>query len=291
MKRFLVLVALPLVLAMGPATGSAAEQDPVKLGAGLVEHLGCLFCHGLGGRKGIENPNAVRKYVPAWDEQAFIERYPKPNGLKDTIRKGRFPEKARGATGNPIPMPPWGNRLSDTEMDAIIAYIWSLRETPAETHAKGGRGALEPEITSSLEGYPTLDRGVAPAPRSHTGIPSTADPQVALGEELVKHLGCLYCHGLGGRKGIENPNAVRKYVPAWDEAAFAQRYPVDDGVRYVIEKGRFPAKDPDAKGNPVPMPPWGNRINAEELDAIVSYIWSLRETPVETHQKGGLGNQ
>jgi len=102
-------------------------------------------------------------------------------------------------------------------------------------------------------------------------------------------LGCLHCHGLGGRQGIPNPNAVRKYVPAWDEEEFITRYPVDDGIRYVITNGRYPAKDPAATSSPVPMPPWGNRLKPLEMDAIVSYIFSLRNTPMESHGTGGRG--
>jgi len=80
-------------------------------------------------------------------------------------------------------------------------------------------------------------------------------------------------------------------VPAWDEPAFAERYPVDDGVRFVITNGRVPEKDPKADGSPIPMPPWGNRLTKDEVDAIVAYIWSLRETPMATHPQGGRGRE
>ncbi|MFQ5693329.1 MAG: c-type cytochrome [Nitrospinota bacterium] len=312
MKRFLALAAAPVLAVSIWSTAPARDEgggnrglhselwglspeeqnDPVRFGRALVQHLGCLYCHGLGGRQGIENPNAVRKYVPAWDEAAFIERYPTPEKVRETIRKGRFPKKDPAAASNPIPMPPWGNRLSEQEMDAIIAYIWSLRQTPTESHAKGGIGAVE-AAEANAPVSPLAGRVVRPAEpegvRKPPVKPPDADNPVRLGSDLVEHLGCLYCHGLGGRQGIENPNAVRKHVPAWDSEEFIRRYPVDDGVRYVIEKGRTPAKDPEATGSPVPMPPWGNRLNKDEMDAIVAYIWSLRQTPVATHPKGGRG--
>jgi mono/diheme cytochrome c family protein len=296
MKRFLALAAAPFLaqlLAVGPGgVALAVETDPVKLGHALVDHLGCLYCHGLGGRQGIENPNAVRKYVPAWDAKAFAERYPTPEKVRETIKKGRFPERDPKADGNPIPMPPWGNRLTDAEMDAIIAYIWSLRETPMSAHEPGGIGGMDdPEADapeSPLTGFVKLPADEPMESKPHRKPPG-ADNPVQLGHDLVEHLGCLYCHGLGGRQGIENPNAVRKHVPSWDSEEFIRRYPVDDGVRYVIEKGRTPAKDPKADGSPVPMPPWGNRLTKEEMDAVVAYIWSLRQSPVATHPKGGRG--
>jgi mono/diheme cytochrome c family protein len=317
MKRLLALAAAPLVAmsvwGAAPAWGAGADtgtsngllmelwgispeiqNDPVKFGGKLVEHLGCLYCHGLGGRQGIENPNAVRKYVPAWDEKAFIKRYPTPEKVRETIRNGRFPDKDPKADGSPIPMPPWGNRLNDKELDAIIAYIWSLRATPVDAHPKGGVGAIEtaeqdaPE--SPLTGLPVAIPAPDTTSKAHTKPPG-ADNPVTLGHDLVEHLGCLYCHGLGGRQGINNPNAVRKHVPSWDSPEFIHRYPVDDGVRYVIEKGRVPKKDPKADGSPIPMPPWGNRLTKDELDAIVAYIWSLRQTPVSSHEKGGRGSE
>lgn len=148
----------------------------------------------------------------------------------------------------------------------LAVSIWST--APARDEGGGNRG-----LHSELWGL----------------SPEEQNDPVRFGRALVQHLGCLYCHGLGGRQGIENPNAVRKHVPAWDSEEFIRRYPVDDGVRYVIEKGRTPAKDPEATGSPVPMPPWGNRLNKDEMDAIVAYIWSLRQTPVATHPKGGRG--
>ena len=286
MKYGRLALALSMLLAWPVLPAVAAEEHPKVLGKHLVEHLGCLYCHGLGGRKGLENPDAVRKYIPGWDEQAFIARYPSDEGLRQVIIKGRFPQRAKDAKGNPIPMPPWGNRIKPGELDAIVAYIMSLRETPVSAHEKGGLGAVEDDDDGS---------SLLPLPVSvdEPRVPHRTDgpnPQIALGKGLVNHLGCLYCHGLGGREGLPNPSAMRKHVPAWDSKEFIARYPVDDGVRYVITNGRKPQKDPAVSGTPIPMPPWGNRIKPNELDAIVAYIWSLRDTPVSSHQKGGLGS-
>lgn len=294
MKRFLALLVVPAMVLGVWGTGYAMENNLVKLGEDLVEHLGCLYCHGLGGKKGIDNPNAKRQYVPAWDEEEFIKRYPVDDGVRFVITNGRFPEQAKGAEGSPIPMPPWGNRLSGEEMDAIVAYIWSLRDTPVESHAKGGRGAIPEEDDKATRDLQAMlaAKGEEDGPDTPSGYRAgPADSPVALGHGLVEHLGCLYCHGLGGRQGIDNPNAKRKYVPAWDEKEFIQRYPTDAGVRAVITNGRFPEKATGAKSSPIPMPPWGNRLSREEMDAIIAYIWSLRDTPVESHDKGGRGGE
>jgi mono/diheme cytochrome c family protein len=307
----LAAVAVPVLLAglWGPARAQEKEEgqgllielmgitpedrkDEVVYGGKLVEHLGCLFCHGLGGREGIVNPNAERKYVPAWDDPEFAERYPTREKVRETIREGRFPDKADDATGNPIPMPPWGNRLSDGEVDAILAYIWSLRGTPVSSHPQGGQGADDARSAYLPPIHVTPE---APEPDTEDHMhepPRTGDGAlVKQGRSMVEYLGCLHCHGLGGREGMDNPNAERKTVPAWDDPEFIRRYPVDDGVRWVIVNGRMPERAPDATDDPVPMPPFGRMLSTEEMDAIVAYIWSLRDRPAEAggHAQGQAG--
>jgi len=266
--------------------GITAEdrQNLPEYGEKLVDHLGCLYCHGLGGRKGIMNPNAQdQKTIPSWDDPEFVDRYPTSEKVRQTIQEGRHPDRAADADSNPIPMPPWGNRLSPTEVDAIVAYIWSMRDTPVASHAEGGRGADDTR-SAYLPGIPPP---LAPAEEEdeHDHMaPRTLDTAlVRKGASLVDYLGCLHCHGLGGREGIDNPNAMRKHVPAWDDPEFIKRYAVPDGVRWVVTKGRTPERDPDADGSPIPMPPFGNQISDDELEAIVAYIWSLRDAPVMEH--------
>jgi len=257
------------------------RQNPAQYGEKLVDHLGCLYCHGLGGHKGIENPNAEdQKNVPSWDSPDFVDRYATPDKVRETIQKGRHPDRAAGADSNPIPMPPWGNRLSDAEVDGIVAYIWSLRDTTVASHPEGGRGADDAR-SAYLPGIPPTLAPAEPEDDHAHMAPRTLDTAlVRKGASLVDYLGCLHCHGVGGREGMDNPNAMRKHVPAWDDPEFITKYPGPDGVRWVIEKGRTPERDPKADGNPVPMPPFGNQISDDELEAIVAYIWSLREAPV-----------
>lgn len=284
MQRILILAVAVCLTAIPAWNAQAAAEDPVSLGRNLVQHLGCLFCHGLGGREGIVNPNAERGYVPAWDEKEFIEKFSDPEDVIKVIRKGRFPDAIVGATSTPIPMPPWGNRLKDEEMNAIIAYMWDLRKTPLESHQQGGWGAEEARI--AYEPAILVDREAmaaeAAAEEVHRHAPpmTGAGAQVTRGRALVEYLGCLHCHGVGDHPSMENPNAERKDVPVWDDAEFVRRYQVEDGVRYVIEKGRMPKKADGAEGTPVPMPPFGHLLTNDEMDAVIAYIWSLREAPV-----------
>jgi len=265
------------------------RQNPAQYGEKLVDHLGCLYCHGLGGREGIMNPNAKdNKHVPSWDSPDFVKKYPTEDKVRETIEKGRHPDAIDNADTTPIPMPPWGNRLSDPEIDGIVAYIWSLRDTPTASHPEGGRGADDAQ-SAYLPGIPP-EAAPAPAEDDHDHMaPRTLDTAlVRKGASLVDYLGCLHCHGVGGREGMENPNAMRKHVPAWDDPEFIKKYPVADGVRWVIEKGRMPERDPKAEGTPVPMPPFGNQISEDEMDAIVAYIWSLREVPPSARDHGPM---
>jgi mono/diheme cytochrome c family protein len=265
------------------------RRNPAEYGEKLVDHLGCLYCHGLGGREGIMNPNAKdNKNVPSWDSPEFVKRYPTEEKVRETIQKGRHPDPALDATSTPIPMPPWGNRLSDQEVDGIVAYIWSLRDSPTSSHPEGGRGAEDAQ-SAYLPGIPPE---MAPAPveedHEHRAPRTTDTALVRKGAALVNYLGCLHCHGVGGREGMDNPNAMRKHVPAWDDPEFIKKYPVDDGVRWVIEKGRVPERDPKADGTPVPMPPFAGQLTGDDLDALVAYIFSLREAPVTMHGHGAM---
>lgn len=269
----------------------ADRQNPPQYGEKLVDHLGCLYCHGLGGREGIMNPNAKdNKHIPSWDSPDFAKKYPTEDKVRETIEKGRHPDAIENADTTPIPMPPWGNRLSDQEVDGIVAYIWSLRDTPTASHLEGGRGAEDAQ-SAYLPGIPPAP---APAPvadeeHSHRAPRTLNTALVRNGASLVDYLGCLHCHGVGGRQGMDNPNAVRKHVPAWDDPEFIKKYPVADGVRWVIEMGRTPERDPKATDVPVPMPAFGNQISDDELDAIVAYIWSLREVPAAARDQGMPG--
>ena len=141
--------------------------DAGILGRGkwLFRQQGCFLCHGPEGQGGVANRNYVKDTIPALNLaermmlfepedvtaildhmkrgsrlEALSDSPPVPrfnvflaqyHSVQDVIRKGSVAGKKdpKGPTP-PLKMPPWGQQLSDADIDAIVAYLLTL--TPAE---------------------------------------------------------------------------------------------------------------------------------------------------------------
>lgn len=147
-----------------PGSAGMAER-----GKWIFHRRGCVTCHGEGGKGGIANFNYARGTVPALnaisermmldDPQdaravvAAMERgatleslegsppVPKFNvvlaqyhSVRDVIRGGSLSAKLDpGGPEPPLQMPAWRARLSDRDIDSVIAYFLTLQpegETP-----------------------------------------------------------------------------------------------------------------------------------------------------------------
>ncbi len=151
-----------------PAPPAGASR--VEHGKWLFQERGCFACHGEGGKGGVANPNYLKDTVPALntlaermkleepeDAQAIIAQLEKGaplsslssappmrrfnvvlaqyDAIRDVIRKGS-PSGMKDPAGPPPPlvMPAWGPRLTDFDIDAIIA--WLLTQQPWEEQEK-----------------------------------------------------------------------------------------------------------------------------------------------------------
>jgi len=124
--------------------------------------LGCVTCHGIEGRGGVENYNYINKTVPAHnttaekfflseeeDAEAFNDLLFRHENLdeldeepdipqfnlvlsrlkaaKDLIKKGKYCAKFDMAGPDPpLQMPSWRAMLTDRDIDAVISYFISL---------------------------------------------------------------------------------------------------------------------------------------------------------------------
>jgi mono/diheme cytochrome c family protein len=115
----------PGVLEPTPAYASQVEQ-----GKAVFEKFGCAGCHGIGGVGGRRNWNAgLGEEIPSL---LYVKAYygNDVESLKQLIRIGRQPVPRTDPT-RPRPslyMPPWKDRLSEEELDALIAYLFSLAD-------------------------------------------------------------------------------------------------------------------------------------------------------------------
>ena len=107
-----------------------AYPSVVEKGKAVFEKYGCAACHGIGGVGGRKNWNSglgnevpPLLYVKAYDGND-VER------LKDLIRHGRQPvPRADAARPRPaLYMPAWKGRISEDDLDALVAYLFSLDE-------------------------------------------------------------------------------------------------------------------------------------------------------------------
>ena len=107
-----------------------AFASPVERGRAVFERLGCAGCHGIGGAGGRKNWNSgLGEEIPSL---AYVNAYygNDVEGLKQLIRDGRQPVP-RADPNRPRPslyMPAWKDRLSEEELDALVAYLFSLAD-------------------------------------------------------------------------------------------------------------------------------------------------------------------
>ena len=100
-------------------------KDPVARGRVIYARAGCVGCHGIAGTGGFPNPHAKGGMVPAVNKSS--EGYSKTE-LIAKIRKGvSFPQHEDPKSLGPmIRMPSWGEKLDDSELDAVASYLLTL---------------------------------------------------------------------------------------------------------------------------------------------------------------------
>jgi cytochrome c oxidase subunit II len=94
-------------------------------------------------------------------------------------------------------------------------------------------------------------------------------PSTTSGSELFEQLGCMHCHQMNG--GGLGPSLTGLY---------GKTIPLENGQSVTADEQyiRTSIIDPNAQkhaGYQLVMPPFADRINEEELSALVEYIRSL----------------
>lgn len=164
----LLLIAEAISIAQPFLRVPSAERQAVKRGEYLFNRFGCFSCHGQEGAGGIRNYNYVKDLIPElktlaetrlnlYDQEDalaildLIERGENPlsvkerpfptynvfqaryKNIKDTMIKGSVAGKKDPSSPNPpLNMPSWKERLSDRDIDCIVAHFISLYPWPKE---------------------------------------------------------------------------------------------------------------------------------------------------------------
>jgi cbb3-type cytochrome c oxidase subunit III len=116
-----IRAGLPPVAGAEPPLVPTDQGEPVA-GAALYGKYGCINCHGPNGLGGIPNPQSPDKAIPPLSGADFFSEFNTDAKIKEIIRTGSVLGSA------PIvSMPHWGGILSDDQLDALVAYIKTLK--------------------------------------------------------------------------------------------------------------------------------------------------------------------
>lgn len=118
----------------------ATYASSVERGRAVFERLGCAGCHGIGGLGGRKNWNSgLGGEIPSL---MYVKAYygDDVESLKRLIRNGRQPVPRADPT-RPAPslyMPAWKGRLTEDELDALVAYLFSLADRLSASSSASG---------------------------------------------------------------------------------------------------------------------------------------------------------
>jgi mono/diheme cytochrome c family protein len=116
-----IRAGLPTVPAAAPVS-VPTDQGPAVEGAELYIREGCINCHGPNGLGGVPNPQSEDRTIPPLSGAAFRGEFNTSAKIKAVIRSGSVIGRA------PIvSMPHWGGILTPAQLDALVAYLHTLR--------------------------------------------------------------------------------------------------------------------------------------------------------------------
>jgi len=214
------------VTVAGTPTAPSTNVSPT-VAAGAHDFVGfaCAQCHGPQGHGGVS------PFVPAL---SHIKKTLTGAQLRSIIDHGL------GESANPTHpyMPVWGDVISRTQVNDLVAYI----------HA----------------GLPTVPTAEPPA------IPQGQGAAVE-GASLYVRYGCINCHGPNGLGGVPNPQSPDKTIPPLSGSVFRSEFNTDAKIINVIRSGSVIGRAPI-----VSMPHWGGIIPAPQLHALAAYIKTLK---------------
>lgn len=243
---FLLLIALGGTVSWWVAR---PRLPAAERGRRLAEREGCFACHGAGGIRGASNPGRKDLTVPTFegDVMMFAES---AEEIREWIRDGVTRKRRNSRT-------------------------WRTERE---------RGALKmPAFGSRLSERQRED--LVAYVMAAAGMPEPEDSLVARGRERADALGCVGCHGAGGRLALRNPGSLKGYVPSWDGADFAEmvadRTEFDQWVEHGVSRRfeRSPLARHFLDRAALRMPAYRDHLAPGDLDALWAYVRWLRSAP------------
>ena len=219
---------------------------PVERGRRLAEASGCFACHGPEGTHGAANPGRADRTVPGYDGSLMMYAS-NADDVRDWIEDGVTPAKAQSET-------------------------WKRERD---------KGALRMPAFGSRLSKGQIDDLVAFV-LAAAGEPPPPDSLTQAGRDRAEALGCVGCHGAGGRYARPNPGSLKGYVPPWDGEDFSDLVQSEAEFREWVERGvsqRFESNSVARffLGRAVlRMPAYRGKLEPGDLDALWAYVKWLR---------------
>jgi mono/diheme cytochrome c family protein len=259
LRHFLVVLAMMLIVGL-PATVLAQQKpDPIqkdKLELGKkVYFKRCVWCHGVEG--GGDGPSADRLFTRPrnfiqgtfkirWTDSGEL---PLDRNLLDTVKNG-LPGSA---------MPPWGEVLSNDEMNAVVQFVKSLVQ--------------DRDFMDEDEEVTPQDFGKNPWGTTgpyHLGVPQE---DIDAGKEVFLKNKCFECHGGEGR-GDGNPTMkddwgfpifAADWQQCWNFRGSRRNHFDPFNVVRTVSTGL----------NGTPMPNFKDKITVEDRWKLAAFVNSL----------------
>lgn len=246
--RWIAGVALGLAVVAGIAAAIAFRQrlPAAERGRRLAERTGCFACHGPDGIRGTANPGRADKTVPTFEDDVMM--YAKtPDEIHEWIHNGVTRKKAASQT-------------------------WRAERDSGTLRMPAFKRRMNERDMDDLVAYVM----------AMSGMPEPEDSLSAHGLERAQALGCVGCHGAGGRLAKPNPGSLKGYVPSWDGEDFAElvkdstefREWVAHGISDRFKRNRFARAFLDRAV--LKMPAFERHLDPGDVPALWAYVQWLR---------------
>jgi mono/diheme cytochrome c family protein len=247
-----VMVGLVLVAVVTVAVARRPHLPPAERGRRLAERTGCFACHGPGGFQGAANPGRTDKSVPNFRDDVMMFAKT-PDEIHEWIHNGVTRKRAESVT-------------------------WRAERDRGAIRMPAFKGRMSEREMKDLVAYVM----------AASGMPEPNDSIAAHGLVRAEELGCVGCHGPGGRLARANPGSWKGYVPSWDGTDFPELVRDSAEFREWVEGGVSRRFETNALARyflrraTLKMPAYRRHLTSEDIPALWAYVtWLRSERPRE----------